>query len=230
MGFPSKVKHNIFTGIFLVAASVLFAQPKEFADKLNKMGDGDTNKAILYIDISNYYYNNGNYDSSILYGMQGFRLAQKQNYVRGIYKNLNLVGLSMSLVGRNNEAIRIFNMGKAYSFAGANKKGEATMLNGLGICETRKGNYKQAIGHYLASLKIEEELGRSKTQIANLNNNIGVVYSKSGDKEQARRYYRTALVIRLGLLDSAAIALSYNNLSNTYSYQNKENWDSVFIM
>ncbi len=220
------MRYKISIFLFLIClATHFFAQS---TIQKEDTGPADTLRSNAYLDIANDYYTNGETDSAIFFAMKGYELARKQYFVRGIYKNINIAGLSLSLQGKNNEAMQLFNVGKAYSVAGKNKKGESKMLLGLGICETRKGNYKQAIDHFLAALKIEETVGKNKEQLANIYNNIAVVFKKSGDFLQSRRYNRVALQMRIELKDSLQIALSYNNLGNTFSYNDPASCDSVF--
>lgn len=214
--------------LFLLGPALGFAQPAKWLAELSRLRDQDTAKSLGYLKLAGHYYDDADYDSAHYYAIRGYLLAKPQGFTAGIYKNLNLAGLSLTALGRNDEAGKLFWLGREYCKAAGNKKGEAKMLNGLGICETRKGNYKEAIDHYLAALKIEESLNTSAQNIANLYNNIGVIYKRSGDFDRARAYARRALAMRLSINDSAGMAVSYNNLANTFSYNTKKSSDSVF--
>jgi tetratricopeptide (TPR) repeat protein len=215
-----------FPFLLLLFCTKLLSQTVS-VQELSRMPETDTAKTWAYLELANQYYASHEYDSGYYYAARGYLLARKQDFVPGMHKNLNTAGLCLTGNGKHDEAIAVFKVAHAYTIAARNRKSEARVLNGLGICETRKGNYGQAIDYYLSALKIEEELNTNRQNIANLYNNIGVIYKRSGNFEQARRYARIALHMRMALKDSAGIAVSYNNLSNTFSYNTKADSDSV---
>ncbi len=71
------------------------------------------------------------------------------------------------------------------------RKGEATMLNNIGIIFHKKGELDKALEYYQESLRLKtNEKDKTPTY-----NNIAVIYYKKGNYEKAIEYYEKAIEI-----------------------------------
>jgi len=100
------------------------------------------------------------------------------------------------------------------------KSGEANALLNLGLCMTKKGEYKTALELLNKALvsyeKINDRRGIYKTYV-----NIGNLHRRQAQYPKAIYYYLQCLKISEENKDSAEIAGSYLNLGMVYSYQEK---------
>lgn len=107
--------------------------------------------------------------------------------------------------------------------------GKPAALNRIGNTYLVEGHYVEALTHYLAALRLWEELAATsrdrKVQLgqAHALNNVGLVHYYQADYDQAMRYYNRALNIRESIGDSAGIAMSQNNIGILYSINGDHN-------
>ncbi|WP_158963504.1 tetratricopeptide repeat protein [Myroides fluvii] len=100
------------------------------------------------------------------------------------------------------------------------KSGEARAYNIIGIINTFKGNYTEAIESHHAGLEITEELG-DKKGIANSYNYIGIIFLYQGNYPQALENHFKALKIFEEIEYKKGIVNSLNNIGIIYKNQKK---------
>ncbi|RLF47923.1 MAG: hypothetical protein DRN20_05295 [Thermoplasmata archaeon] len=83
----------------------------------------------------------------------------------------------------------------------------------LGYIHWRKGEYKDAVEHYMRSIGYAKE-AKDEHVIGVNYIDLGNVYSDLGDDEKAIRYYNMSLEILEKFKDYAQIARAYNNLGD----------------
>ncbi|MGZ4044508.1 MAG: tetratricopeptide repeat protein [Bacteroidia bacterium] len=98
------------------------------------------------------------------------------------------------------------------------KKGVVRAYNNLGVFAMNKGNYREALDAFLASLKICREINFPKG-LAIAFQNSGTVYLYLGNYPEALKYYFSALKIYDERNDKNGIASSNNNIAGIYAYQ-----------
>lgn len=87
----------------------------------------------------------------------------------------------------------------------------ATVLRGIGVIHSRRGNHARAMEYYRKSMALSEAAG-DKAGIARTLDNIGIVHRSQGDYPQALDCYRKSLALKEEVGDRAGIAVTLNNL------------------
>lgn len=98
------------------------------------------------------------------------------------------------------------------------KDGIATVLRGIGVIHSRRGDYARAMEYYRESLALSEASG-DKAGIARTLDNIGIVHRSQGNYAQALDCYRRSLTLKEELGDKAGVAVTLNNLGIVYGEQ-----------
>lgn len=98
------------------------------------------------------------------------------------------------------------------------RKGEATVLNNIGIIYDYKGDYAKSLRYYYKALGIQESIN-DQYGIAYTCSNIGLIYSNQGDYDKAIRFHKRSLAIRKKIKSLSGISASYNNMGIVYMYQ-----------
>lgn len=129
---------------------------------------------------------------------------------------LNKLGIALTSLGRQEEAIEKFNRAKrlAKSTSGADY---ALTVNNLGLAYASFGRYKDAVSAFEEAESIALTY-RDEASRAVILNNLGLVTAATAEYEQAVGYYQQALDIQLGPRgdkDDAAVTL--NNLGVVYA-------------
>ncbi len=96
-------------------------------------------------------------------------------------------------------------------------RGEASVLNDIGVVYYRLGEYEKALEHYLGCFRLQEKLGDKKLQSHSLNN-IGNIYYSQGDFVRALRYYEQSLAIDEECGTQTDIAAALNNVGLVYGH------------
>jgi serine phosphatase RsbU (regulator of sigma subunit) len=87
----------------------------------------------------------------------------------------------------------------------------AACLNDIGNINAYQNNLTKALGYFLQSLKIKEEIG-DKRGIALSNGNIGAIYTELKNYDLAINYYFKSLKARKELGDKKGLAICYDDL------------------
>ncbi|MBN4051369.1 tetratricopeptide repeat protein, partial [bacterium AH-315-M05] len=108
----------------------------------------------------------------------------------------------------------------AYTIAekGDHRKQMAGATNSIAVSLYFRGDYLNALKHWLNSLKIYEELNDKKWISASLGN-IGIVYHSQDDYPKALEYYFKALKMDEELRNKRGIALHLGNIGSVYNSQ-----------
>jgi serine phosphatase RsbU (regulator of sigma subunit) len=106
------------------------------------------------------------------------------------------------------------------------KQGIASSYNNIGIIYDYKGDYKEALKNYFASLKIKEEIG-DKQGMASSNINIGEVNILIKNYTEARNHLNTALLLSTEIGSKEWVKDSYLALASLDTLLG--NWKSAFM-
>jgi CHAT domain-containing protein/Tfp pilus assembly protein PilF len=96
------------------------------------------------------------------------------------------------------------------------RRGEATMLTGIGSAYADLGEQQKALDYYAQALPIFRAVGERNGEALALNN-IGSVYDDLGEKPRALDYYAQALPIRRAVGDRRGEAATLSNIGKVYS-------------
>lgn len=104
------------------------------------------------------------------------------------------------------------------------EKGLANAYHNVGIVYYGQGDYANALGNYISSLKIREKMG-DKSSMSKAYNNIGLIYYQQGRHDLALDYFTRSLEIKRELKDELGIAYTLGNIGNVYMamYNEKKN-------
>jgi len=174
----------------------------------------DTNKVNTLVALSKEMAKS-NIDSSFLFSGKALSLAEKLNFVNGIYKCRKFNGWLYTKNANYDEAIN--NYAAALEIAGKlkNKKQVAEILLTTGIAYRMQAKFPQALSCYFKALKIEEE-NKNEQGVARNLINIGVVYRHLSEPLKAEAHYLKALAVSKKINDSNFISLIVGNIGNLY--------------
>lgn len=206
--------------LLLVALSCsincLFAQSNinELLSKL-RSSKNDSNKVLLYRNISNYYISS-RFDSSVYYAEKGMELSRKIKYRSGEF-------LMITSIAAANQKHGNLNLSKDYyveamqGFKSLNDlKGVAICNNGLGVIEGKKGNFNTATKHFLTALRLYEKLRSDQGKVQSYIK-LGTVSERAGNLNRALDYYKLAQTINKISPDKETEISILNNTGIVYA-------------
>ena len=127
------------------------------------------------------------------------------------------IGLKAIALMDKEEAISYLNKIDTTS---SNVNEDSDLLNQLGNCEVKFGNYEKALDFCQKCLDIQlKTLGEEHPSVATSYNNIGLTWDSKGEYDKAFDYYEKCLDIRLKTLGSEhpSVATSYNNIGGAWN-------------
>ena len=200
--------------------------PATVCELLMTSGSKTVNATILYNNIANVYYNQGQYDKALGYYDKAFTIREETLGVRStsvatVYNNLANVyydkGNYEDALSHYKKALEIWE--KEVETEPART---ATAYNNMANVYYVKGNYNDALEYYKKAKKIrEEKCGTNHPDTASLYNNMAIVYSEQGNYENALEYYKMAKEIREEKLGTGHLdtAMTYNDMASMLSAQ-----------
>ncbi len=208
----------IFTGITCFAQNTV----PDFRRELEQ-ATTDTQKLNVYRHLFDYYKNADN-DTLRRYLEPGLQEFSAHNYTYGKAILLGMLsgiyseeGMSIASQNTGREALRLFTLLK-------DGQGIAKIHNTLGVTEGRKGNFDEAVRHFLQALQYFESVSDT-ANIVNTYVKLGTANSFMGNSEKSLDYYRKGLRLSLLTKESANTAYLYNNIGNHYG--KLRNYDSA---
>lgn len=201
---------------FSFSSSILYCQEtKAELEKLLEEGLEDTS-TVTTLNKLYWYERKVNPEKGKVYLDQALAISQKLDFEKG-------------------EAITLKNYGDYYTTAGEYdlafiKTAEAKILfselnlltevskcyNLFGIIETRKGQYKKALEHYLKSAELNMQ-NKDSAGVAAIYQNIGGINYHLQQFDKAKEYILKSLKIKELMKDSGSMPASLNSLSLIYS-------------
>lgn len=171
----------------------------------------DTTKVALYRKVVDYYRKKAP-DSAYRYAEEGLKLAEKLNSVTGEAYMSGQLGSMDHTEGRMGLAkVRLQNSLDLYEHQIGDKKSIAQLKNELGVIAGSQGRFDEGMRHFIAALKIYDELsdtlGKVQTYIK-----LGAVNDYMGNTEKAHSYFISALELSKIIKDTIDMAYLCNNM------------------
>jgi class 3 adenylate cyclase/uncharacterized protein HemY len=191
-------------------------QYAEEAVRLSEEIDYKEGLAYGYMNIGNYYTEQGAYDNAIKYFEHSLEVYKKLGNVTGEKNILNNIGNVHRYLGNYDKALEYFFISLRMSEETEDKKGIAYALNNIGIIYALQGNYDKVLEYFTRTLELSEEIGDKKGVASSLNN-IGLVYEELGDYDKALEYHEKSLKIKKEIGNKNGISSSLRNIGNIYT-------------
>lgn len=193
-------------------------------ESYNKLGIEDNYfRMILNLDLSNAYYQIGDYPTSLTYDKKALQIHNKyynddDSMIANIYSRR---GSTYNQLGKYKVSLKY---NKKVLDIRKNKYGEnslatAASYSNIGSTYSNLGDNEKAIEYTQKALNIVNNAEYSKFDIAQYNANIGYYYLKLEKEKESIEYLKKALKLRKELFDedNIYIASNYMNLGDAYS-------------
>ncbi len=174
----------------------------------------DTGRITVLLDIADTY-RSFETENALKYCDEAIELSKKIGNSDKLYNCMIVKGLIYERIGKNQEAIAIFNEIIENTSTENYKHGKAYLNKGNIYADI--GKYDSSIFFYSQANIVFKKLGHKKS-IAGVLNNIGTVHSDLGDFDKAIEYYTKALKIHEELGNEFAKATSVENIGIIYYF------------
>ena len=175
----------------------------------------DTNKVKLLIDLSHTYYPI-NPDEGINFGKQGFALAEKLGWKKGIANADRTIGGNYGFGKSDYITALKYSLQALKQFEEiGDETGTARMLSDIGVIHWYQADYPEALKCYFDALRINEKLG-NKADIAVTLCNIGIVYNSQKEYQKALAYITKANMIDEEMGNKSGIAANLGDIGELY--------------
>ncbi|HSN09866.1 MAG TPA: ATP-binding protein [Hanamia sp.] len=187
-------KKITFIFLLIIRVVLCFSQTREDIDSLQRQlanAKDDTSRINAQVSLC-LLYRLGNTDSSIMYGQQALKSAEKINYIQGqvsalgfmsiVYEQRGNLPQSLDLGFRSLQLAQQYHLGR---FAGA-------ALDGIGEAYILLKDYPKAIG-YLRTYITSERIGTSDQGLGYAYFDMGVAFAGLNQLDSARFYVQEAI-------------------------------------
>lgn len=193
-----------------------FAQaPQAVIDSLLRVtreAPHDTQKAEAYIYlVAHHRYQR---DLGLSYAREGIILAQKTNFLRGLYNLYNQMGVVYDVNGDYLPALEAYREGMKAARKMQRSDLIGSIYTNMGLSYWNLGIYDEALANYLKALKQFEGNDKTLGYLANTYNNIGLIYGDKKEYLKAKPYFEKAIALSGSLRDSFNLAAYHNNMGN----------------
>jgi class 3 adenylate cyclase/Tfp pilus assembly protein PilF len=195
----------------------------EYANKAVRLSEEIDYKEGLaygYMNIGNYYTEQGAYDNAIKYFEYSLDVYKKLGDVTGEKDILNNIGNVHRYLGNYDKALEYFFISLKMSEENEDKKGIAYALNNIGILYAIQGDYNKVLEYFNKTLELSKEIGDKQGTASSLNN-IGLVYEELGDYDKALESHEKSLKIKEDIGNKNGISSSLKNIGNIYFQMGK---------
>jgi len=202
--------------LYLLAYDRSWAHPQDPVDSLKtllKTRQPDTTRVKILNQLS--FRISGNYsDLAIQYAQEALELSLKINYLQGISKSYNSLGICMRVKGDYVNSLDLFFKALQIDEKVQNDKETAKTLSGIGAVYVKLKNYDKGIEFFEKSMALRDK-HKDKIGVAVCYTNLGDIHEKKGNYDLAIQYHFKSLEIEknANLLD---IHYSLNSLGNIY--------------
>ena len=145
---------------------------------------------------------------------QSFALWKSLNDTYGQALSLSCSGAALKLQAPD-QALKFYNQAVPLWRAVADRDGEATTLNNIGMIYTTRGEERKALEYYTQALPLFRAAADGGGEATTVSN-IAAVYDNLGDKQKALDYYAQALPLVRAAADRALEAATLNNIGAVY--------------
>ncbi len=212
------MKRN-FALLFLCFLQIEFAEAQTNAiDSLKHLLQNekqDTSRVLLLNQLSKLYVQNTP-DTALILGQQGFTLAKKIGFTKGVAASLNRMANAFSITGNYPKALELHLESLKMAEDAKDENIMRTALVNIGGDYISQGNYRQSISYTLQALSLAQRVDYKPT-ILNSLVNLGDDYEKLGILDSARLYTNRGYDLAVQLDNTDLIGIALNNLGNIYS-------------
>jgi len=215
-----------FTATVLVFLSYItgFTQSQKFIDSLHHrlaMAKDDRSRIHAQIDLcSNYRL--GNTDSSVYYGQEALRSAQKINYPIGEVFALSFMSITLGQTGDLSRALEMaldyLQRQKKLYDNGEMNEGFGYALYDIGNVYEETDQLDSAKYYELQALEFFRKINREEPFVYKT---LGNIEMKSGNPTRALSYYQQSLQIAIQNNEHRASASAYNKIASFYKLVNQ---------
>lgn len=205
--------------VFSLNAQEQNAQFKKSLDSLEtvlKTSQQDTNRVKLLLRIASRN-KNINPEKTLRYSKEALSLAEKLNFINGIFRSFEIMSNGIRAAGRQKEFLTDIDRWEKISDSIGDLHQKAKSYNFRGTMLMDLGNYSKSAEYYFKALAIDEKLN-DKYSIASDYGNLALVYESMKKYQLALDYVNKALVIDKEINDMKGYMNGIGNLSNIYSY------------
>jgi signal transduction histidine kinase len=197
------------------------AHPQDPVDSLKmllKTQQPDTMRVKVLNQLS-FRISGNQSDLGIQYAQEALNISLKINYLAGISKSYNSLGICMRVKGDYVNSLDFFFKALQIDEKLNNDKETSKTLSGIGAVYVKLKSYDKGIEFFEKSLELRKKL-KDLMGIAVCYTNLGDIYEKKGDYPQALQYHYQSLEIerKISPID---IHYSLNSLGNIY-YNTKD--------
>ncbi|MFT3907999.1 MAG: tetratricopeptide repeat protein [Ferruginibacter sp.] len=178
----------------------------------------DTTATFILNDLA-YFYANYDFAKATDHAKQAFALSEQIGFKRGsgtAYNNMSLAnyykGDYVTALDFAEKSLKIF------EGPGGSRKGIALAHTSLGVIYNIQSNYAEALTHYFAALKINEEIGNKGMQAVNLRN-IGDVDWAMQNLADAVKHYSASARLSEEIGDKISTATAKSQTGRVYTVQ-----------
>ncbi|KOY85571.1 hypothetical protein AD998_04860 [bacterium 336/3] len=198
-----------------------FAHPQDPVDSLKmllKTQQPDTIKVKILNQLS-FRISGNQSDLGIQYAQEALNISLKINYLTGISKSYNSLGICMRVKGDYVNSLDFFFKALQIDEKLNNDKEMARTLSGIGAVYVKLKNYDKGIEFFKKSLELRKKT-KDLLGVAVCHTNLGDIYEKKGDYQQATKYHYQSLEIEKNI-SPIDIHYSLNSLGNIH-YNTKD--------
>lgn len=205
---------RLMTLLLLYTATAAAQYPDSLMHVLKNYRQNDTTKVNLLSDVS-LQFQYVNIDSMMLLAQQGYTLAEKLKYRKGMAECLKLQGIANYNLANNDTALALYLRALKIAEEDNLIKMKGAIYNNMGVVYAEKGQLHKTIAYYEKSLAIRKQV-KDMSGVGSSYNNLGNTYLTMGDYEKALSNQLKGLKIREELNDLRAVANSNSNIGNSY--------------
>ncbi len=154
------------------------------------------------------------------YGTEGYKLAQKLGYTKGMMSTALRAGSSYLIQSNFDSSVYYFTASLNAAKEIKDIKGQGDAYSGLSWAYSElKQDFAAALKYNLAALKLGEE-NNNKVLLANASSGIAISYANAENYTEALKYMRQAIAQFLEIKDSANYANNLGNIAEIYILTN----------
>lgn len=203
--------------VFFIFSAILFAEKSDSkVDSLLKLIDlAPIDKKVDYLYELSYINKDILPRVGIEYGTKGLKLAREANYLAGISKSCNAIGINYINLGEFKEASVYLIEALKY----ANELNDQNLLsmsyNNLGILYYRLDNFEKSVDYLIRAINIRRAIG-DNFGLANSLNNIALNYYKIKEYKIALDYLTESAELKKQNRDTTGLVRTLSNIALIY--------------
>jgi len=180
----------------------------------------DSLKAVISNQLATHFYSTSNYQKSIEYNLETYKLYEALNNKSGQGNSYSQIGVVYYRMKNWSKSIEYLKKALQLAKEANDVEDQGRFLNNLGNAYEKKGDYDKALEYHEKALIIKQEIGDSLSISKSLSN-IGNMYYHNMDYARAINFYKKSLKIKRQRDDEVGLTNVLQNIGFTY-YQLKD--------